>query len=72
MNERRYTTHEYHFLRMSQDGCPLCIKKIIIDKKLGHIIQEIGQNMIASLSSLLWTEMPVKFFSIHPSLKRLE
>lgn len=72
MNERRYTTHEYHFLRMPQDGCPLCIEKIIIDKRLGHIIQEIGQNMIASLSSLLWTEMPVKFFSIHPSLKRLE
>lgn len=72
MNERSYKTPEYHFLRMSQDECPLCIRKIIIDKKLDDIIQETGQNMVCSLSSLLWTEMPTKFFSIHPSLKRLE
>lgn len=50
----------------------LCIEKIITDKRLDYIIQAIGQNMLASLSSRLWTEMPTKFFSIHSSLKRLE
>lgn len=72
MNAKHYKTHEYHFLKVSQDGCPLCIEKIIINKRLDDIIQEIGQNTLASLSSLLWTETPIEFFSIHPSLKRLE
>lgn len=72
MNEICYKTPEYHFLRMFQDGCPLCIEKIITDKGLDYIIQEVGQNMLASLSSLLWSEMQINFFHIHPSLKRLE
>lgn len=72
MNVIHYKTPEQHFLRMPQNGCPLCIEKIITDKRLDYIIQAIGQNMLASLSSHLWTEMPTKFFSIHSSLKRLE